>query len=132
MGTILLIDDSKMFRMLATAPLAQAGHTVVGVDPVSIYEVMKALYEVDPDLVLTDYWMPNCNGETLVRVIREDPAFHAVKILVCSSHGEESLVERMTTHNINGYVLKGQGMQSLVDRVGQILGASGDRGWAGR
>jgi two-component system, chemotaxis family, chemotaxis protein CheY len=121
MARILVIDDSKMFRMLASAPLTEAGHTVQAVDPLSIYEVLKALYAFNPDLVLTDYWMPNCNGETLVQVIREDPNFHNVKILVCSSHGEESLVERMGQLHINGYILKGKGMQSLVERVEQLV-----------
>jgi len=122
MARILVIDDSKMFRMLASAPLTEAGHTVQAVDPLSIYEVLKALYAFNPDLVLTDYWMPNCNGETLVQVIREDPNFHNVKILVCSSHGEESLVERMGKLHINGYILKGKGMMSLVERVEQLVG----------
>jgi CheY-like chemotaxis protein len=122
MARILVIDDSKMFRMLASAPLTEAGHTVQAVDPLSIYEVLKALYAFNPDLVLTDYWMPNCNGETLVQVIREDPNFHNVKILVCSSHGEESLVERMGQLHINGYILKGKGMMSLVERVEQLVG----------
>jgi two-component system chemotaxis response regulator CheY len=118
----MLIDDSKMFRMLASAPLVEAGHNVLLVDPVSTLEVLKELYAFNPDLVLTDYWMPNCNGETLVRVIREDPNYHGVKILVCSSHGEESLVERMGELRVNGYILKGKGMLSLVDRVEQLVG----------
>lgn len=122
MARILVIDDSKMFRMLASAPLTEAGHTVQAVDPLSIYEVLKALYAFNPDLVLTDYWMPNCNGETLVRVIREDPNFQNVKILVCSSHGEESLVEKMTQHHVNGYILKGGGMVNLLARTGQLIG----------
>lgn len=122
MAKVLVVDDSKMFRMLASAPLVNAGYDVLAVDPVSLFEVLKAMYAFSPDLVLTDYWMPNCNGETLVRVIREDPNFQNVKILVCSSHGEESLVEKMTQHHVNGYILKGGGMVNLLARTGQLIG----------
>jgi DNA-binding NarL/FixJ family response regulator len=57
-----------------------------------------------------------------VRAIREDPNFHNVKILVCSSHGEESLVERMGDLLVNGYVLKGGGMVNLLDRAEHLVG----------
>jgi CheY-like chemotaxis protein len=122
MAKVLVVDDSKMFRMLASAPLVGAGYAVREVDPVSLFEVLKALYDFNPDLVLTDYWMPNCNGETLVRVIREDPNFHNVKVLVCSSHGEEALVERMGDLLVNGYILKGAGMVNLLARTEQLIG----------
>jgi two-component system chemotaxis response regulator CheY len=124
MAKILVVDDSKLFRMLASAPLVGAGHIVREVDPVSLFEVLKALYEFNPDLVVTDYWMPNCNGESLVRAIREDPNFHNVKILVCSSHGEESLVERMGQLLVNGYILKGGGMVNLLARAEHLVGES--------
>ena len=122
MAKVLVVDDSKLFRTLASAPLAGAGHTVREVDPVSLFEVLKVLYEFNPDLVVTDYWMPNCNGETLVRAIREDPNFHNVKILVCSSHGEEALVERMGNLLVNGYILKGGGMVNLLARAEHLVG----------
>jgi CheY-like chemotaxis protein len=122
MAKILVVDDSKIFRMLASAPLVGAGHTVRQVDPVSLFEVLKALYEFNPDLVVTDYWMPNCNGEILVRAIRDDPNFNNVKILVCSSHGESTLVERMGDLLVNGYILKGGGMVNLLARAEHLVG----------
>ena len=121
MAKIMVVDDSKMFRMVASAPLVEAGHQVEQVDPASLFEVMKHLYEFSPDLVITDYRMPNCSGESLIRAIREDPTFRMMKILVLSSHSEEELVERLGHYGLEGYLLKGQGMQTLVERVGEIL-----------
>ncbi len=121
MAKIMVVDDSKMFRMVASAPLVEAGHQVEQVDPASLFDVMKHLYEFSPDLVITDYRMPNCSGETLIRAIREDPTFRLMKILVLSSHSEEELVERLGHYGLEGYLLKGQGMQTLVERVGEIL-----------
>lgn len=121
MARIMLIDDSKMFRMLASAPLLEAGHTVLEVEPDSVFAVMKAIYEFNPDLILADYWMPHCNGMTLARVIREDPTFHNVKILICSSHAEESLVEQMGMFRINGFIVKGKEMQNLTARITKQL-----------
>ena len=121
MAKIMVVDDSKMFRMVASAPLVEAGHQVEQVDPASLFDVMKHLYEFSPDLVITDYRMPNCSGETLIRAIREDPTFRLMKILVLSSHSEEELVERLGHYGLDGYLLKGQGMQTLVERVGEIL-----------
>ena len=124
MAKIMVVDDSKMFRMVASAPLVEAGHQVEQVDPASLFEVMKHLYEFSPDLVITDYRMPNCSGETLIQAIREDPTFRTMKILVLSSHSEEALVERLGHYGLAGYLLKGQGMQTLVERVGEIIAAA--------
>jgi CheY-like chemotaxis protein len=121
MAKIIVVDDSKMFRMLASAPLTEAGHTVLEVEPVSLYAVLRAIYEFNPDLILADYFMPNCNGMTLARVIREDPQFHNVKILICSSHSEESLVEQLGTFRINGFIVKGKEMQNLTARIAKQL-----------
>lgn len=121
MAKIMVVDDSKMFRMVASAPLVEAGHQVEQVDPASLFEVMKHLYEFSPDLVITDYRMPNCSGESLIQAIREDPTFRTMKILVLSSHSEEELVERLGHYGLEGYLLKGQGMQTLVERVGEIV-----------
>jgi two-component system chemotaxis response regulator CheY len=40
------------------------------------------------DLVLTDMWMPNLDGEGLVRAIRKDPALASTRVIVVTADVE--------------------------------------------
>jgi CheY-like chemotaxis protein len=122
MAKILVVDDSSLARHLASAPLEEAGHQVLGVEPASLFDVLASAYEFRPDLIITDYQMPNCNGLSLVRAIREDPSLGRIPIMVLTAHRDNELMERLLTLGIDGILFKGKGMQELVDRVGEIIG----------
>jgi two-component system cell cycle sensor histidine kinase/response regulator CckA len=69
-GTILLVEDDEVVRMLATTTLRRAGYRVIAHgDP---REGAAALRGGDSwDLLLTDMVMPRMSGEELVRIARE-------------------------------------------------------------
>jgi CheY-like chemotaxis protein len=70
MPTILLIDDSTFFRSTTRAFLEEAGYGVEDFHPGSALEVMEKAKACNPDLVITDYNMPNVDGQTVIRMIR--------------------------------------------------------------
>jgi len=121
MAKIIVVDDSKMMREMVSVPLREADHEVLGVEPVSLHEVMNQIAAFQPDLVITDYQMPNCNGESLVRAIRADPERSELRILVLTALWDEEIVARMSRHGVSGYLLKSKGMQEMQDRVAEIL-----------
>jgi CheY-like chemotaxis protein len=121
MAKILVVDDSRMMRALISTPLEASGHEVLEVDPVSLHEVLNQVHAFRPDLVITDYQMPNCNGEALVRALRADPVHKELPILVLSALRDEDVIHRMSNHGVNGYLFKGKGMQELQDRVATLL-----------
>jgi len=60
---ILIVDDSKAMRMLVSFNLRQAGfkgHTIIEADDGSTG--LKMVLEEEPDLVLSDWNMPNLTG----------------------------------------------------------------------
>ena len=67
---ILVVDDSRTIRNIQKKTLQQLGHTdiVEADDGVQAFAKFK---ERVPDLVLIDWNMPNMDGLTLVRKIRE-------------------------------------------------------------
>jgi len=118
---ILVIDDSKYIRAFTRIHLQEAGYTVQEVEPASLFEVLEAIHTHRPALIITDYEMPFCSGETILRSIREDAAIHHTPVLVMTSHREAELVERLTRWNLVGYVLKPITPESLVDTVHQFF-----------
>jgi two-component system, chemotaxis family, chemotaxis protein CheY len=122
MAKSLVVDDSRMARDLVCFPLQEAGHEAMGVEPSSLLDVLKTISTFNPDLVITDYQMPNCNGESLVRAIREDPSFKQTPIMLITAHRDEELVRRLSGHGLSGILFKGKGMEELVSQVSKILG----------
>ena len=87
---ILLVDDSKMNLMVLKALLKKAGNyeTTLASDG---QEALKALEEAGAkpyDLVLTDMWMPNLDGEGLVKDIRANSALSSLRVLVVTADVE--------------------------------------------
>ena len=67
-----------------------AGATVLRAD--SVATAMDAVYRsFDPDVVLTDFSMPDADGFDLIREFRNAPSIRsiAVPILVLSGHSED-------------------------------------------
>ena len=118
---ILVVDDSKYIRAFVRIHLQEAGYAVGDVEPASLFEVLEALHAHAPRLVITDYEMPFCNGETLVRAIREDAALRHLPVIVLSAHREAELVERLSRWELAGYVFKPIRPEDLVEKVRAFL-----------
>ena len=69
---ILVVDDSKTMRMIVIRTLKQAGfdgHTIIQAgDGAEAFELIK---NDPPDVVLTDWNMPEMKGIDLLRKVRE-------------------------------------------------------------
>ena len=87
---ILLVDDSRMNLMVLRALLKNMGDFEVATAPDG-NEALKLLTSPDApqfDLVLTDIWMPNLDGEGLMRAIRSNPALAALPVLAVTADVE--------------------------------------------
>ena len=85
---VLVVDDSPVNLMVTKAMLGRCGVA----DVVTAGNGQKALdiLRRDPafDVVLTDLWMPELDGEGLVRAIREDPALAHLPVYVVTADVE--------------------------------------------
>ena len=87
---ILIVDDSKMNRMVLEALLKKAGDFDVAMasDGNEALSVIRASGERSFDLVLTDLWMPNLDGAGLVKAIRADPAIAKLRVIAVTADVE--------------------------------------------
>ncbi len=92
--TILIVDDEEAVRDTTQKLLVQNGYktlkAVDGVDAVSVFGRNQGLIK----LVLTDLKMPNMDGISLVRILRN--MNHDLPILVVSGHPDEHDIEMLT------------------------------------
>ena len=67
---VLIIDDSKLARLLVRKLTEQKGHEVVG-EGVDGLDGFKQYQALQPDVILCDIEMPKFNGVRLLKKIRE-------------------------------------------------------------
>lgn len=70
MAKILVIDDSAFMRHQIGSYLEEAGYEVVEFLPLSALEVLEKVRNVSPDLILSDYNMPDVDGQSVTRMAK--------------------------------------------------------------
>lgn len=80
---ILLVDDDREGRHLVRAILQHAGADVVTAD--SAERGLAELAQYRPDIIVTDIAMPEVDGYTFARAVRENPALAEVKMVAFSA-----------------------------------------------
>ena len=103
---ILLVDDSKMNLMVLKALLKKVGdyETTLAMDGQEALKVLKAAGARPYDLVLTDMWMPNLDGEGLVKEIRADASLVSLRVLVVTADVE--VRDKAAEMGFDGILLK--------------------------
>ena len=80
---VLIVDDSKTQAKISALCLAQAGIKARTVN--NPFDVLHAINEYRPDLLLLDLYMPECTGLELAQVIRQMRAFVSLPIAYLSA-----------------------------------------------
>ena len=125
MALIAIVDDSRLARTFAATCLRKSGHEIVEIDPISIFEVLKILRENPPQLLLMDYLMPGCPGNSLVRACREDQILKEIPILILTAHRDEEVRARLERMGRLGFLHKPFEPQTLQSEVERLLAPEG-------
>lgn len=115
---ILLVDDSRTIRNIQKNVLAEIGYS----DVVEAGDGMEALSRIaaeKPDLMLVDWNMPNMDGITLVRKVRESDKI--TPIIMCTTEAEKSRVVEAIKAGVNNYVVKPFTGETLSEKINQTL-----------
>ncbi len=96
---ILVVDDSAVMRSMIIRTLQMSGVELGEVHQAA--NGQEALVVLDQhwlDLALVDINMPVMNGEELIECIRQKPAIADLPIVVISTEGSETRIERLQQH----------------------------------
>ena len=117
---ILTVDDSASIRLTTRVTLGNAGYTVE--EAVDGLDGLNKLKAGEYDLVVTDLNMPNMDGLTMIRELRNLLAHTGVAVifLTTQSHGE--LKAQAKAAGATGWLTKPFDPESLVKIARKVLG----------
>ncbi|WP_420576818.1 response regulator [Ekhidna sp.] len=81
----------------------------------TVRETLDELTQKNVDLLITDYNLPDDDGLTLVRRVKQK--YPEINIIVLSMHDEAHLIKEILKEGINGYILKKDSHEELVSAV---------------
>ena len=117
---IVLADDHTIVReglkqlLVAAEGLEIAGEARDG------QEVMKAVRELDFDLLLLDMSMPGKSGIELIKQVRAEKP--KLRILILSMHEERQYAIRAIRAGASGYLTKESASRQLVEAIRKVAG----------
>ncbi len=115
MSKILLVDDLKAELDLLNEYLIEAGYEVVTAN--NGKEALEKIDSNKPDLIVTDWMMPEMGGLDLCRKLRKNPDTATIPVVACTAKNRD--VDKMwaTKQGVKAYVVKPCSKEDLVNAV---------------
>ena len=112
---VMLVDDHTMVRRGLTAFLKAFDELEVAGEAESGQAAIELCAKLKPDIVLMDMVMPDMNGATATRTIREK--FPDVQVIALTSFNDDTLVKSALEAGAIGYLLKDVSAEDLFKAI---------------
>src|SRR5512140_1200761 len=108
---VLVVDDHPMVRRGLTAFLEAFDALHLAGEAESGQAALELCAKLKPDVILMDMVMPDMDGATATRAIREK--FPGMQVIALTSFGDEALVKGALEAGAIGYLLKDVSAEDL-------------------
>ncbi|HXE52902.1 MAG TPA: response regulator, partial [Tepidisphaeraceae bacterium] len=123
MSTVLVVDDQPELRQLFGRVLEQQKYTVILA--ANGQEALGLLEQHKPDLVLLDMAMPQMDGLSFLRLVRQKPQWSRLPVIILSGLMSAEQVAEARKLGVNDQLIKAEfSMKELRSRVAKHLSNS--------
>lgn len=119
MASILAVDDSASMRQMVAFTLKEAGHQVTEAKDGS--EALSVARGARFDLVLSDVNMPVMDGITLIRELRQLPAYRFVPILMLTTESVGHRKQEGKEAGATGWIVKPFNPDQLLATITKVI-----------
>ena len=124
-GTVLLVEDEDAVRVFSARALRNKGYSVLEARSGEEALIVMAKEGGDKiDLIVTDVVMPQMDGPTLYKHIREK--WPDMKVIFVSGYTEDRLREQFTSGETIYFLAKPFTLKQLAAKVKDVLGEDGN------
>ena len=117
---VLTVDDSPTMRRIIVNSLKKIGFEDI-IEAENGVEGFEKLAANEVDLIITDWNMPEMNGEQFVKKLREDPKYKETPILMITTRGMKDDVITAVKMGVNGYVVKPFTPEILKQKLSTVI-----------
>jgi two-component system chemotaxis response regulator CheY len=116
---ILIVDDSASVRQVVGISLKQAGYDVIeGVDG---KDALKKLTGQKVHLIISDVNMPNMDGISLVKAVKQMPAYKFTPIVMLTTESQDAKKKEGQEAGAKAWVVKPFKPEQLLGVVQKLV-----------
>ncbi|MBT3250639.1 MAG: response regulator [Candidatus Marinimicrobia bacterium] len=117
---VLFVEDSLTMRRVIKNSLKNIGFTDI-IEAENGEDALKKIENTKIDLVLTDWNMPEMNGEQLVLRLRSMDMYKSTPILMITTRGLRDDVLNAIKIGVNGYLVKPFDAATLKKKLSKCI-----------
>ncbi len=117
---VLIVDDSRAMRMIVRRTLRQAGFAGLSVtEAANGREALSSIQQTKPDLILSDWNMPEMDGMGLLRTLRHNKVY--IRFGFVTAQGSPAMREKARNAGANFLISKPFTPETFSDVLGQFI-----------
>ena len=118
-GSVLVVDDSRMSRMIMKNLLEEEGYSVIG-EATNGEEAVEMFKQQPADLITLDITMPKMDGiEALQKILEIDPE---AKVIMITAAGQQSKVLDALKYGAKQFITKPFEKDVVLNSIKEVLG----------
>jgi two-component system chemotaxis response regulator CheY len=118
MKSCLIVDDSKVIRMVAKKILTELGFQTEEAQDGKV--ALERCINQMPDAVLLDWNMPNMNGLEFLHELRKLPGGDVPIVVFCTTENDIEHIQEAITAGANEYIMKPFDSEILQAKFSQV------------
>ena len=111
---LMLADDHRMLREGLRRSMTEAGFDVVGEAGDGVEAIARA-DDLQPDVILMDVTMPNCDGVEACRRVIESGS--DTRVVMLTMHADQEVLANAIRAGASGYLTKDSSTREIADAV---------------
>lgn len=119
MALIYIVEDDKNISEIESFALKNSGHNVVEFESGKLF--FKKLAEKKPDLILLDIMLPDEDGLSILKKIRNAPETKKIPVIMVTAKTTEIDKVKGLDSGADDYLTKPFGVMELISRVKALL-----------
>jgi response regulator RpfG family c-di-GMP phosphodiesterase len=116
---ILVVDDSNAVRIMLKEGLLQEGYQVLTAG--NGKEALEIVCDNQPDLILSDVYMPEMNGLELCESLHESPFYSNIPFVVMSTENNAQNMKKMMQYGAAAFIIKPFNLEQLMMTLNKIF-----------
>jgi len=118
---VLVVDDATFVRDMIKRTVRQLVPNVELLEAQDGTRAQGIIKSKQPDLILSDWEMPEMSGEALLRWVREQPQFISTPFVMITSRGDRNHVMAAVEAGVSDYLSKPFTPEELTRKIGKQL-----------
>jgi two-component system chemotaxis response regulator CheY len=116
---IMTADDSASVRQMVSFTLKQAGYEVL--EAVDGEDALVKLRESEVNMLVTDLNMPKIDGIELIRLVRNDPRYKFMPIIMLTTESQSAKKQEGKNAGATGWIVKPFRPEQLLAVIKKVL-----------